>query len=76
MNVNGLVQDLMIMIHVLTGEGVVGVCDAHSGGVRDAGHVLAFVSLSLPEPNKQAEHGHDDEEQEDDAHDGPGGLAL
>lgn len=57
-------------------EGVVSVGNTQGWCVRDTRHVLAFVSLSLPEPNKQAEHGHDDQEQKDDAHDSTRGLAL
>lgn len=44
--------------------------------VGDTGHVVAFLSLPVAEPHHQAEHGHDEQQQEDDAQDGAGRLAL
>lgn len=46
------------------------------GRVGDARHVVAFLSLPIAEPDHQAEHGHDEQQQEDDAQDGTGRLAL
>lgn len=44
--------------------------------VGDAGNPEALLSLPAAEPNDQAEHGHDEQQQEDDAQDGAGRLAL
>lgn len=46
------------------------------GRVGDARHVVAFLSLPVSEPDHQTEHGHDEQQQEDDAQDGAGRLAL
>lgn len=46
------------------------------GRVGDARHVVAFLSLPVAEPDHQTEHGHDEQQQEDDAQDGAGRLAL
>lgn len=37
---------------------------------------MPFVPLPLPVPHKQAEHGHNDEKQEDNSHDGACRLPL
>lgn len=39
----------------------------HCRRIGDAWHVVAFLSLAKPEPDDQAEHGHDEQQQEDDA---------
>lgn len=44
--------------------------------VGDTRHVMAFLSLPVAEPHHQTEHGHDEQQQEDDAKDGAGRLAL
>ena len=60
-----------------TRERVVGAGDVHGLCVGHTGlDLMALLPLLLSVPQEQAEHGHDDEEQEDDSHDGPGRLAL
>lgn len=60
----------------LTWEGVVGGVDVQGGRVGDARHVMTFLSLPIAEPDHQTEHGHDEQQQEDDAQHGAGRLAL
>lgn len=39
-------------------------------GVGDTRHMVAFLPLPVAEPDHQTEHGHDEQQQEDDAQDG------
>lgn len=58
-------------------QGVVSVGDVHCLCVGHTGmDLVTFVPLPLSVPHKQTEHGHDDEEEKDDAHDSPCRLAL
>lgn len=61
----------------LTRQRVVSVGNVHGLWVRYTWlDLMALVPLPLSVPHKQTKHGHDDEEEKDDAHDSPCWLAL
>lgn len=61
---------------VLTWQRVVCRGDVQRWCIGDTGHMVAFLPLPVAEPNHQTEHGHDEQQQEDDAQDSAGRLAL
>lgn len=61
---------------VLTWQRVVCRSDVQRWCIGDTGHMVAFLPLPVAEPHHQTEHGHDEQQQEDDAQDGAGRLAL
>ena len=65
------------MVKYLTRQGIVSVVDVHCLCVGHTGlNLLALVPLPLSVPHKHTKHGHDDEEEKDNAHDSSRRVAL